>query len=278
MKTVGFIDYYLDEWHANNYPRMLKEASGGELQVKLAWGKIDSPIGGRTNRQWAKDEGIELVDSLEELIERSDCLNLLSPDNPEMHWELCQKPLRSGKPVYVDKTFAPSREIAEKLFAIAQESGTPCYSSSALRYADELAELKGQAIEGITSIGPGPLDNYSIHQLEPIMLLMGSGAKRVQFTGTQTHPAAVIEFTDGRRVHFSHHGWECPFRMAVDLPGGKMKCIELKSDYFAAFMKDMVGFFLDGRPRVAHQDTVEIMAVREAVLIAAKNPEKWVEL
>jgi len=21
MKTIGFIDYYLDEWHANNYPK-----------------------------------------------------------------------------------------------------------------------------------------------------------------------------------------------------------------------------------------------------------------
>lgn len=113
------------------------------------------------------------VERLEELIERSDCLNLLSPDNPEMHWELCQKPLRGGKLVYVDKTFAPGREIAEKLFAIAQKSVTPCYSSSSLKYADKPAELKNQAIEGITSVGPEPLYDYSVHQLKPITLLMG---------------------------------------------------------------------------------------------------------
>ena len=29
MKTVGFIDYYLDEYHANNYPQWLKDASKG---------------------------------------------------------------------------------------------------------------------------------------------------------------------------------------------------------------------------------------------------------
>ena len=27
MKKIGFIDYYLDEWHANNYPRMIAEVS-----------------------------------------------------------------------------------------------------------------------------------------------------------------------------------------------------------------------------------------------------------
>ena len=24
---IGFIDYYLDEWHANNYPQFLREAT-----------------------------------------------------------------------------------------------------------------------------------------------------------------------------------------------------------------------------------------------------------
>ena len=40
-------------------------------------------------------------------MEKSDCLLVLSPDNCEMHEELCQIPLRSGKRTYVDKTFAP---------------------------------------------------------------------------------------------------------------------------------------------------------------------------
>ena len=43
---IGFIDYYLDEWHANNYPNWIREASDGEMEVSLAYGMIDSPIGG----------------------------------------------------------------------------------------------------------------------------------------------------------------------------------------------------------------------------------------
>ena len=43
MKRIGFIDYYLDEWHANNYPQLIKEVSGGELEVTCAYAVIDSP-------------------------------------------------------------------------------------------------------------------------------------------------------------------------------------------------------------------------------------------
>ena len=49
---LGFIDYYLDEWHANNYPARLRELSGGEIEVAYAFAEIDSPLGGLTTDQW----------------------------------------------------------------------------------------------------------------------------------------------------------------------------------------------------------------------------------
>ena len=30
MIKIGFIDYYLDEWHANTYPEQIKKLSNGE--------------------------------------------------------------------------------------------------------------------------------------------------------------------------------------------------------------------------------------------------------
>ena len=109
MKKIGFIDYYLDEWHANNYPKFIKDAVGDEFVIAYAYGEIDKPDG-KTNREWADSFGVELLGSIDEVVEKSDVLIVLSPDNPERHWELCQKPFRSGKRVYVDKTFAPSKK------------------------------------------------------------------------------------------------------------------------------------------------------------------------
>ena len=104
---IGFIDYYLDEWPAHNYPELIKELSGGDMEVAYAYGHIDSPIGGMTTDEWCAKYGIERVMTIDELVKKSDALIVLSPDNCEMHEELCQIPLRSGKRCYVDKTFAP---------------------------------------------------------------------------------------------------------------------------------------------------------------------------
>ena len=34
---IGFIDYYLDEWHANNYPKFFADASNGEITIGSAF-------------------------------------------------------------------------------------------------------------------------------------------------------------------------------------------------------------------------------------------------
>ncbi len=278
MKTVGFIDYYLDEFHANNYPQWLKEASGGELEVKYAYGKITSPLTGMTSAQWCQKYGVELVESVEELIAKSDCLNVLSPDNPEMHGELCQLPLRSGKRVYVDKTFSNSRQEAQALFALAGDHGTPCFSASALRFAQELEGVDREQLAGLVSVGPGPLDNYAIHQIEPILALMGPEVRRVMFTGSAALPAALLEFADGRLAHLSHHGWDCPFAMTLDKKDATTQRVEIVSDYFHRFMEEMARFFLGAEPSVPHQDTIAVIAVREALLNASAQPGQWVNL
>ena len=97
MKKIGFIDYYLDEWHANQYPDWIERASGGTMKVTCAYGKVDSP-NGRGNAVWCRDMGIELLPSIEAVIDNSDYLIILSPDHPEFHEELALLPLQSGKP------------------------------------------------------------------------------------------------------------------------------------------------------------------------------------
>ncbi len=41
MKKIGFIDFFIDEWHANNYPKMIRESSfKGKFDVALAWDDV----------------------------------------------------------------------------------------------------------------------------------------------------------------------------------------------------------------------------------------------
>ncbi|MFA7637599.1 MAG: hypothetical protein WCX81_07535, partial [Monoglobales bacterium] len=65
MIKIGFIDYFLSEWHADMYPKWIEEKTGGKYKVCYAYGKIDSPVGGMTNKEWAEKMGIELLSSIE---------------------------------------------------------------------------------------------------------------------------------------------------------------------------------------------------------------------
>ena len=272
---IGFIDYYLDEWHANHYPQWLREASGGEMEVVIAYGMIDSPIGGRTTQKWCSDMGIAQAESIEEVIEKSDALVVLSPDICEMHELLCQLPLRSGKPTYVDKTFAPDYETAKRIFDIAEASGTPCYSTSALRYAAEYQGIEN--VRGIVSVGPNEFETYAIHQIEPIMMLMKAEPARVQYLPGEGWYTMAIAFKDGRYATLAGYAGDIPFKMDIKTAEGVEK-ITVKSDMFRGFMQHLVAFFRDPKQIVPHDETLQIMAVRGAGVKAMANPGEWVEI
>ena len=76
MKTIGFVDFYISEWHAVHYPQWIREAcarTGKEFAVKYAWAEQDvSPVDGRTTAQWCEEYGVEQCASIEELCEKSD--------------------------------------------------------------------------------------------------------------------------------------------------------------------------------------------------------------
>ena len=277
-KKIGFIDYYLDEWHALNYPQFIKEATDGEFEVAYAYAEMDKP-GGMTTDQWCEKYGVQRLDSIDEVVEKSDCLIVLSPDNPERHWDLCQKPLRSGKRVYVDKTFALEKSTAEALVKLAEENNTPFFSTSALRFADELKDIDREGICFINSRGPGNFDTYSIHQIEPIVVLMGSKAKRIMSVGNGKYESMVIEFEGNRSIVMSQYGWTgVDFSMLVNYEDGKTVTVPAMTNTFPNFIKAMCDFFKTGEIKAAHDETVAIMGIIEAGNKALAAPNTWIEI
>ena len=182
-KKIGCIDYYLDEWHANNYPAWIEKASGGAYTVAYAYGEIDSPLGGKTTAQWCDAMHVERCESIDALIEKSDCIIVLSPDNPKQHWALCQKPLRSGKRVYVDKTFAPTAQIArdralaeenaKKLAGVvvqvqarAGQGGRLFGAVTSQEISDALREQHGIEIEKNRIVQPEPIKQFGSYEVK----------------------------------------------------------------------------------------------------------------
>lgn len=277
MKKIGFIDLHLDQFHANKYPGWIEQASDGAMKVTYAYGKKDKE-NGLTNKAWCQAHGIELLPSIQDVVERSDTLIVLSPDNPEYHEELSQLPLKSGKPTYIDKTFAPDRETAVRLFNLAAQHGTPMYSTSALRFASEYAEIDPEGIQTICSWGPGAFDNYSIHQIEPIIRLMGPAPKRIMFTGTTDSPALLIDFGEGRQASIHHLGDNCPFTLGIKYGNGTFKQATAASNFFEPFIRNLVTFFETGQPAVDPAETVAVITIIEFGLKATETPGVWLDL
>jgi hypothetical protein len=277
MKKIGFIDYFLDEWHAEKYPEWIEKVSGGKMKVAYAYGKTNIE-GKLSNADWSRKKGIQLLDSIEAVVEQSDYLIVLSPDHPEYHEELSHLPLRSGKPTYIDKTFAPDRATAVRMFELADKHGTPMYSTSALRFAAEYSGLEKQGLESICSLGPGKFENYSIHQVEPIVSLMGPDVKRVMWMGTANTPALLIQYPDGRQGTINLYGWECPFSMALNYQAGQSSFLKIESNFFGAFIENLISFFESGKPVVPQAETIAIATILEYGMKAAKTPYQWLEL
>ncbi|NOU65403.1 hypothetical protein GC096_15320 [Paenibacillus sp. LMG 31461] len=276
MKKIGFIDYFLDEWHANKYPEWIEQASGGTMKVAYAYGMKDAP-NGRDNATWCQEMGIELLPTIEAVVENSDYLVVLSPDHPEFHEALSLLPLQSGKPTFVDKTFAPNRLTAIKLFQLAAKHSTPLYSSSALRFAPEYVEASGKEIDTLCSQGPGQYANYAVHQIEPIVALMGTEAQRIMSIGTRQTPALLIGFSHGRQATL-HHIEGSPFLLAMHFEDGSSARITAQSDFFASFIRNLVQFFRTGISTVEPAETIEVITLIEYGLLAAQTPYHWIEL
>lgn len=276
MKKIGFIDYFLDEWHANSYPEMFKKWVPG-VEVAYAYGMIDSPRpGGLTNTEWGEKYGVEVLDSIEEVIEKSDYLLVLSPDNPEMHEELCRLPLQSGKLTYIDKTFAETLESAKRIFKMAQDGNTKCYSSSALYFAKEYSEIYGKEAVYIDSCGPNRFPIYIIHQLEPIVAMLKEKPVRAMSVGTEEFPVVIVEFEGGKRAKMSTFLKSETFSMNIGLKDEKAEFVKVQSDFWKGFIKSLAYFFETGEIPVPHENTLRVIAAREAANKALRKPYEWV--
>ncbi len=282
MRKIGFIDHFIDEWHANNYPIMIRDSRWGqEFEVALAWAEIDPP-GKLPLSEWCKGQGVQQAESLEQVVEECDCLVVLSPDNAERHEDLADLPLRSGKPVYIDKPIAPSLAAAKRLFAKAAAHGTPMMSSSALRFGsaleNALAEaLATQPVRFVATRGGGRFDVYAIHQLEMLVMTLGTGATRVMQCGNPQGNLLIVNYPDGRRgainLLLGH-----PFQLSAAYGDGEALVIDTMHDFFPRFVEAMLAFFDAKTSPIPVEQTLEIAALIEAGGAALKLPDTWVNV
>jgi len=278
MKKIGFVDYFISEWHANNYPAWIDRIAaemGVDYKVAYAWAELEtSPVDGKTTAEWCEKFGAEPCATIDELCEKSDVIVILSPSNPETHLRYAEAVLKHGKRTYIDKTFAPNAKTAKEIFALGEKYGTPFFSTSALRYATELDVV--DAPDSLLVTGGGSnLPEYFIHLGEMVVKKMGA-VKCVKATANGSQWIIQAKTASGKDATMIW-GASMPYG-AYMTKDGKETWKSLKSPFFDRLIADMLNFFETGKASFDPSETLEVMALRDAALAAVENPGEGIEV
>ena len=278
MKKIGIIDYFIDEWHSNTYLGLFERASkalGVDYKVTYAYAEVEQP-GKMLTDDWCAKNNVTRCYSIEELCEKSDNILILAPANPETHLKYAQIALSYGKTTYIDKTFAPDLQTAKEIFAIAEKYGTKIFTSSALRYAEEIAEytdVKNVMIKG----GGRSLEEYIIHQIEmAVKLTKGEQAKLAHVFHSTKQSTIVLEYA-GRTVtlSYSNSGWGFSVDVETDKANCEYKNVE-KGTEFYRLVESIVKFFETNEEPFDKKETLAVLAIRDAIMKGISNGEKTI--
>lgn len=278
MKKIGFVDYYLSEWHANHYPEWITAADkmlGTDYSVAYGWAELDtSPVDGRSTDEWCREYGVTRCNTVEELCEKSDAIIILAPSDPDKHLGYAQKVLPYGKPTYIDKTFAPDLAAAKEIFVMAEKYKTPFFSTSALRYASELNDFCDISKLFLTG-GGGNFNEYIIHTVEMAVTLLNDRVEKVcvECLGRSRLCRAV---TEGKTDIVIQYSPALPFSVMAESSDGKCRFKEVRSDTFSFLISDILRFFETGKVPFDPMQTIEAMRFRDALLKAETNGGSWI--
>lgn len=280
MKKIGFIDYYLSEWHANNYPAWIAEETGKlglEYKIAYAWAEEEvSPVDGKTTDEWCKAFGAVRCQSIAELCEKSDVIVILAPSDPEKHLLYASEALKYGKRTYIDKTFAPDFATAKQIFELGEKHGAPFFSSSALRYTEALSYMEG--VKKLTTFGGGSrFDEYVVHQAEMVIAVLKKAPLSVKVEKQDSQLVTVARLEDGREAKMVFSP-ELPFSLIGEKDSGELVNRSVSDAFFNGLIKDMISFFETGKVSFDVNETLDVMKLREGALRGAEDLGKWITL
>jgi hypothetical protein len=223
-------------------------------------------------REQLEQQGIEMVDSIDQLLQRVDGV-LLETNDGRPHLEQLRAVLKAKKPVFIDKPIAGSLRDAVAIFAEAKAAGVPVFSASSLRFAPSAQEVRHGAIGhvvGCDTYSPCPIEPthpdlfwYGIHGVETLFTVMGPGCHSVVRTSSDGTDVVVGQWADGRIGTFRG------IREGKGEYGGTaFGTDDVRAlgqfDGYGPLVVEIVRFFHTGKPPVDADETLEIYAFMEA--------------
>ena len=152
---------------------------------------------------------IEMVGSVEDLLKKCDAIMIFSMDG-RLHRQQAETVLRAGKRLFISRPLASSPADAVAILKLAEETQTPCWSSSQHRYSEgfsgmrnhtEVGRVIGCDVYGGWTVNAPEADQFTrpLHSIETLYTIMGGpGVVSVSCTSTPTAESITALWKDGR--------------------------------------------------------------------------------
>lgn len=233
--------------------------------------------------QMKEEFSIDIVDSIDALIEKSDAILLESVDG-RRHLAEATPVIKARKPLYVDKPLAHNYEDAAAIVQLAQEYSCPIMSSSSLRYDANLTAIKNDPdlgeILACDAFSPATLDPtnpglfwYGIHGVEILYSFMGAGCRSVRCVQSEGYDVVTAIWDNGRiatmrGTRMGTHGYGATVFGAKKIA---QTTYSTEVPIYAQLLRKIIPFLQSGESPIPVSETLEIMAFMQASLVSANE-------
>ena len=281
---VGVIG--LDTSHVIAFTKAFQQAkpddpdlSGFDVVAAYPYGSADIESSASRIPKYTADMkalGVEIVDSIETLLSKVDCV-LLETNDGRLHLKQALQVFRARKPVFIDKPTGSNLAEVVAIYRAASHYNAAMFSSSSLRYSDGAQAIRAGKVGrvlGCTTYSPCSLEPthvdlfwYGIHGVESLYTCMGTGCQSVTHNSTEDFELAVGIWADGRIGTF--RGIRAGSKGYGGIAFGEKGITEI-GPYggYRPLVVQIAKFFRSLKPPIAAEETIELYAFMQA---AAKS-------
>ena len=290
---IGLIG--LDTSHSPAFTKIVNDTTNPKMQgfkVAFAYPQGSTKIESSASRipQYTteiKELGVQVLDTLQGLIDASDVVMLMTNDGT-VHLEQILPVLKARKPVFVDKPVAARLGDVLKIYNAVRQYGVPMFSSSPLRYLEGAQKIRYQEavgkVLGADAYSPQKIEPshtdlywYGIHGVEILYTMMGTGCEFVRRITEKEQDMVIGKWRDGRigtykgdlqtRQYYGGTAYGTTGVLSVGNFSGYQNLVEV-----------VIQFFRDGKPPVEAEETIELYTFMEAADVSKKKGGEWVSL
>jgi len=276
---IGIIG--LDTSHATAFTKLLngddKKAEYNDFEIVAAY-----PYGSKTIKssydripgyiEEVEKYGVEVVNSIAELLSKVDCV-MLETNDGNLHLEQAEEVFKAGKIVFIDKPIGANLAQAIAIFELANKYNVPVFTSSALRFSKQTLKIRsgelGEVL-GADCYSPASGERshpdfswYGIHGVETLFTVMGTGCKSVNRMSAEGTDVVVGLWDDGRIGTFrgiregkAGYGGTAFTSKGIEPVGGY--------DGYGHLLDEILKFFKTRVAPVSEKETLEIFTFMEA--------------